>query len=127
MYARLALWAWRSSLGPPFSAKGQNSRVAAVRQPGDVVLDTTPIWKTFASPEPGDVRTVEDAAIANSMKRKGLERAVETSRDGYVILAARDPATLGKWLACGGAGESAARDRASQYTHCARTIAWSRV
>ena len=49
--------------GPPFSGKGQ--KVAAARQPGDVVLDTTPIWKTFASPEPGDVRTVEDAAIAN--------------------------------------------------------------
>ena len=90
--------------GPPFSAKGQ--KVAAVRQPGDVVLDTTPIWKTFASPEPGDVRTVDDAAIANAMKRKGLERAVETSRDGYVILAARDPATLSRWL--GAAGQAKA-------------------
>ena len=97
--------------GPPFS--GKNSKVAAVRQPGDVVLDTTPIWKTFASPEPGDVRTVEDAAIANAMKRKGLERAVETSRDGYVILAARDPATLSRVARCGWAGESVARDRAS--------------
>ena len=86
--------------GPPFSAKGQ--KVAAARQPGDVVLDTTPIWKTFASPEPGDVRTVEDAAIANAMKRKGLDRAVEQGRDGYVILAARDPATLSKWLTAAG-------------------------
>ena len=86
--------------GPPFSAKGQ--KVAAVRQPGDVVLDTTPIWKTFASPSPGDVRSIDDAAIANAMKRKGLERAVEQGRDGYVILAARDPAKLSKWLAAAG-------------------------
>ena len=90
--------------GPPFSGKGQ--RVASVRQTGDVVLDTTPIWRTFASPEPGAVRTVEDAAIANAMKRKGLERAVEQGRDGYVILAARDPATLSKWL--GAAGQAKA-------------------
>ena len=86
--------------GPPFSGKGQ--KVAAVRQPGDVVLDTTPIWRTFASPEPGDVRSVEDAWIANSMKRKGLERAVEQGRDGYVILAARDPVTLNRWLSAAG-------------------------
>ena len=70
-------------VGPPFS--GKDRKVAAVWQPGDVVLDTTPIWRTFASPEPGAVRSVEDAAIANSMKRKGLERAVEQGRDGYVI------------------------------------------
>ena len=66
------------------------------------MLDTTPIWKTFASPSPGDVRSIDDAAIANAMKRKGLERAVEQGRDGYVILAARDPAKLSKWLAAAG-------------------------
>ena len=76
--------------------------MAAVRQPGDAVLDTTPIWRTFASPEPGAVRSVEDAAIANSMKRKGLERAVEQGRDGYVIVASRDPARLSKWLDAAG-------------------------
>ena len=86
--------------GPPFSGKGQ--KVAAVRQPGDVVLDTTPIWKTFASPSPGDVRSIDDAAIANAMKRKGLERAVELQRDGYVIVASRDPAKLSKWLNAAG-------------------------
>ena len=87
-------------VGPPFS--GKDRKVAAVRQPGDAVLDTTPIWRTFASPEPGAVRSVEDAAIANSMKRKGLERAVEQGRDGYVIVASRDPARLSKWLDAAG-------------------------
>ena len=73
--------------GPPFSC-ARDRKIAAVRQPGDVVLDTTPIWKTFASPSPGDVRSIDDAAIANAMKRKGLERAVELQgRDGYVIVA----------------------------------------
>ena len=90
--------------GPPFS--GKDRQVAAVRQPGDVVLDTTPIWRVIANPEPADVRSVEDAAIANAMKRKGLERAVEQGRDGYVIVAARDPATLSRWL--GAAGQAKA-------------------
>ena len=91
-------------MGPPFSAKGQ--KVAAARLPGDVVLDTTPIHRSFADVQPGDSRSVEDAAIANSMKRKGLERAVEQGRDGYVIVAARDPATLSRWL--GAAGQATA-------------------
>ena len=90
--------------GPPFSGKDQ--KVAAVRQPGDVVLDTTPIHRAFADVLPGDTRSVEDAAIANAMKRKGLERAVEQGRDGYVIVAARDPVTLTRWL--GVAGQSKA-------------------
>ena len=90
--------------GPPFSGKGQ--KVDAAKQPGDVVLDTTPIWRTIADPDLGAVRTVEDAAIVNSMKRAGLDRAVAQGRDGYVIVAARDPATLQRWL--GAAGQSKA-------------------
>ena len=90
--------------GPPFSGKGQ--KVAAVVQPGEVVFDTTPIHRAFADVQPGDSRSVEDAAIANAMKRKGLDRAVEQGRDGYVIVAARDPATLGRWL--GAAGQAKA-------------------
>ena len=86
--------------GPPFSGKGQ--KVEAVRQPGDVVLDTTPIHRSFADVQPGGSRAVEDAAIANAMKRKGLDRAVEQGRDGFVIVAARNPATLGRWLAAAG-------------------------
>ena len=87
-------------VGPPFS--GKDRKVAAVRQPGDVVLDTTPIHRSFADVQPGDVRSVEDAAIANAMKRKGLERAVEQGRDGYVIVAARNPATLQRWVSAAG-------------------------
>ena len=90
--------------GPPFSGKGQ--KVDAARKSGDVVLDTTPIHRAFTDVQPGDSRSVEDAAIANAMKRKGLERAVEQGRDGYVIVAARDPVTLSKWI--GAAGQAKA-------------------
>ena len=65
------------------------------------MFDTTPIWKAFK--HPGEiVRSTVDAQIANSMKRRGLDVAVQQGRDGYLIVAERDPIKLKKWLDAAG-------------------------
>ena len=81
--------------GPPFAGKSQ--KVKKVRRKGDLTLDTTSIWKAFAEPE-AVVRGVDDAQIANAMKRKGLDIAVAQGRDGWIIVAERDPIRLKRWL-----------------------------
>ena len=82
--------------GPPFSGKTQ--KVNAVRLPSDIVLDTTPLWRTMFNPPAGAVREVEHAAVVNAMKREGVRRAVQQELDGYVIVAARQPERLKRWL-----------------------------
>ena len=82
--------------GPPFAGKSQ--KVRAARRKGDLTLDTTSIWKAFVDPE-AVIRGVDDAQIANAMKRKGLDIAVEQGRDGWIIVAERDPIRLKRWLA----------------------------
>ena len=82
--------------GPPFSGKSQ--KVAAARRPGDVLFDTTALWRAFKDPEQTE-RSEEDARIAMAMMRRGLEVAVEQGRDGWVIVAMRAIAKLKKWLA----------------------------
>ena len=81
--------------GPPFSGKSQ--KVAAARRPGDVLFDTTALWRAFKDPEQTE-RSEEDARIAMAMMRRGLEVAVEQGRDGWVIVAMRAIAKLKKWL-----------------------------
>ena len=71
--------------------------VKKVRRAGDLTLDTTSIWKAFVDPE-AVVRGVDDAQIANAMKRKGLDIAVAQGRDGWIIVAERDPIRLKRWL-----------------------------
>ena len=86
--------------GPPFAAKSQ--AVAAVRRPGDILLDTTPLWKAFR--DPADIeRSDADGQLANALKRKGLDVAVSQERDGWLIVAERDPIRLEKWMAAAGA------------------------
>ena len=72
-----------------------------VLKTGDIVFDTTPIWKAFKHPSE-IVRSTVDAQIANSMKRRGLDVAVQQGRDGYLIVAERDPIKLKKWLDAAG-------------------------
>ena len=50
-----------------------------MRRPGDIMLDTTPIWKAFK--DPADIERSRhdgdaDGQLANAMKRKGLDVAV---------------------------------------------------
>ena len=45
---------------------------------------------------------MDDAQIANAMKRKGLDIAVEQGRDGWIIVAERDPIRLKRWLDAAG-------------------------
>ena len=86
--------------GPPFS--GKDRAVQEVRRPGDIVLDTTPLWKAFK--DPSDIeRSDADGQLANAMKRKGLDVAVAQDRAGWLILAERDPIRLKKWLDAAGA------------------------
>ena len=70
--------------GPPFAGKSQ--AVAKVRRTGDILLDTTLLWKAFR--DPGDVeRSDADGQLANAMLRKGLDIGVEQGRDGWMIVA----------------------------------------
>ena len=86
--------------GPPFS--GKDRAVEKVRRPGEIKLDTTPIWKAFK--DPSDIeRSYADGQLANAMKRRGLDVAVSQERDGWLIVAERDPIRLKKWLAAAGA------------------------
>ena len=86
--------------GPPFA--GKDRAVQKVRRPGDIVLDTTPLWKAFK--DPADIeRSDADGQLANAMKRKGLDTAVSQDRDGWLIVAERDPIRLKKWMAAAGA------------------------
>ena len=86
--------------GPPFS--GKDRAVQKVLRPGDIVLDTTPLWKAFK--DPADIeRSDADGQLANAMKRKGLDTAVSQDRDGWLIVAERDPIRLKKWMAAAGA------------------------
>ena len=89
--------------GPPFSGKSQ--KVAEARQPGDVLFDTTALWRAFKDPEQTE-RSEEDARIAMAMMRRGLEVAVEQGRDGWVIVAMRAIAKLRKWLAAADAAKA---------------------
>ena len=89
--------------GPPFSGKSQ--KVAAARRPGDVLFDTTALWRAFKDPEQTE-RSEEDARIAMAMMRRGLEVAVEQGRDGWVIVAMRAIAKLKKWLAAADADKA---------------------
>ena len=85
--------------GPPFAGKSQ--AVAKVRRTGDILLDTTLLWKAFR--DPGDVeRSDADGQLANAMLRKGLDIGVEQGRDGWMIVAVRDPIRLKKWLDAAG-------------------------
>ena len=85
--------------GPPFAGKSQ--AVRKVRRQGDILLDTTDIWRSFMSPE-SVIRSPTDGRIANLMKRKGLEAAVAEGANGWVIVAERDPIRLQKWLDAAG-------------------------
>ena len=87
--------------GPAFAGKSQ--AVERVRRPGDVLLDTTLMWRAMFNPEPGDERTMDQARIVNQAKRAALERAVELEQDGWLTVAERDPLRLSKWLAAAGA------------------------
>ena len=87
--------------GPPFAGKSQ--AVERVRRPGDVLLDTTLMWRAMFNPGPDDERTMEQARIVNQAKRAALERAVELEQDGWLTVAERDPLRLSKWLAAAGA------------------------
>ena len=86
--------------GPPFSGKSQ--AVQKVRRPGDILLDTTMIHKSFKDPG-GVERSDADGQLANAMKRKGLDVAVAQERAGWLIVAERDPIRLKKWMDAAGA------------------------
>ena len=85
--------------GPAFAGKTQ--AVEKVRRAGDIVLDTTSIWKAFYDPD-DVVRTATDGQIANAMKRAGLDKAVEQGRNGWLVVAERDPIRLKRWLDAAG-------------------------
>ena len=89
--------------GPPFA--GKDRAVQKVRRPGEPVLDTTLIWKAFK--DPADIeRSDADGQLANAMKRKGLDVAVSQDRDGWLIVAERDPLRLKKWMVAAGASKA---------------------
>ena len=85
--------------GPPFSGKSQ--AVQKVRRPGDILLDTTLLWKAFRDPDDVD-RSDADGQLANAMMRKGLDVGVSQDRNGWLIVAARDPIRLKKWIDAAG-------------------------
>ena len=95
----LALMPIRVVTGPAFAGKTQ--KVQKVRRPGDITLDTTSIWKAFYDPD-DVVRSATDGQIANAMKRTGLDKAVAQGRDGWLIVAERDPVRLKRWLDAAG-------------------------
>ena len=89
--------------GPPFSGKSQ--AVQKVRRPGDILLDTTLLWKAFRDPDDVE-RSDSDGQLANAIKRKGLDVAVSQERDGWLIVAERDPIRLEKWITAAGASKA---------------------
>ena len=86
--------------GPPFSGKSQ--AVARVRRPGDVLIDTTVLWKALYSPESGAIRTMEQARVAQAAKMAALKNATAQGLDGWVTVAERDPIQLKRWLDAAG-------------------------
>ena len=86
--------------GPPFSGKSQ--AVAKVRRAGDVLIDTTVLWKALYSPETGAIRTMEQARVAQAAKMAALRRAVALDLDGWLTVAERDPIQLKRWLDAAG-------------------------
>ena len=84
--------------GPPFSGKDRAARAAM--HAGDLLLDTTRLWRAF---EPtARRRELSDGRIANAMKRGALDAAVAHDGDGWVILANRDPEYLRHWIEAAG-------------------------
>ena len=100
--------------GPPFAGKSQ--AVAKVRKSGDALFDTTVLWKSFYSPEPGAVRTMAQARVAQAAKMAGLKKAVAQGQDGWVTVAERDPIRLKKWL------DAAGQTKASLVTEPMETL-----
>ena len=87
--------------GPPFAGKSQ--AVAKARRPGDVLLDTTAMWRALYSPAPGAERTMDEARVVQQAKRAALDRAVDLDADGWLTVAERDPIKLRRWLDAAGA------------------------
>ena len=50
--------------GPPFA--GKDKAVDRVRQPGQPVLDSTPMWRTMFHPEAGAERTMDQARVVQA-------------------------------------------------------------
>ena len=85
--------------GPGYSGKSQILR--RVVAPGDVVLDTSEIWRGLY-PEAESkraVRTAEQARFTNLVKRSALDAAVRLGLSGWVTMATGDRATLIRWAA----------------------------
>ena len=82
--------------GPPFS--GKSEAVAKARRAGDVLIDTTVLWKALYSPESGAIRTMEQARVAQAAKMAALKNAAAQGLDGWVTVAERDPIQLKRWI-----------------------------
>ena len=86
--------------GPPFSGKDRAVHSAGRIEPsrrcaGRVTSCSTRRCSGRRFRDPGDVeRSDADGQLANAMKRKGLDVAVAQERDGWLIVAERDPLRL---------------------------------
>ena len=76
--------------------------MAKVRRQGDVLIDTTLLWKALYSPESTAVRTLEQARVAQAAKMAALKNAAAQELDGWVTVAERDPIQLKRWLDAAG-------------------------
>ena len=76
--------------------------MAKVRRAGDVLIDTTVLWKALYSPESGAIRTMEQARVAQAAKMAALKNAASQGLDGWVTVAERDPIQLKRWLDAAG-------------------------
>ena len=83
-------------VGPPFSGKSQ--AVEKAKRAGDLVIDTTPLWRTLYSPLPGRTREYVEAEVVRAGMYAMAQRARDLELDGYVIIANRSPAAVRKWL-----------------------------
>ena len=86
--------------GPPFS--GKDARVQAVRRAGELLIDTTYLWKALYSPESKAIRTMEQARVAQAAKMAALKNASAQGLDGWITVAERDPIKLKRWLDAAG-------------------------
>ena len=86
--------------GPAYAGKSQVLR--RVTAPGEVVIDTSTLWRALypeASASRAAVRSNEQARYVNAGKRAFLDLAVRQGLDGWVTLASGAREVINRWAA----------------------------
>ena len=105
--------------GPAYS--GKTERVKRQMGPGDILIDSTMIWRALYDPPEGAVRTAEEAAVVQYAKAVVTRRVAESEDvTGWLTLASGSRDYLKRWMQKAGADNIIVYDEVPKDTLKAR-------